>query len=62
MLHTSKVPPAFSQWWPGLPDQLSQVVLKGLSKNPADRYPRCADFAKAIALVADTVSERFACV
>ena len=32
----------------GIPDELNQVVLKGLAKNPADRYGDCQKFAEAV--------------
>jgi serine/threonine-protein kinase len=49
VLHTSKEPPPLSEWCPALPEKLSQTVLKGLSKNPTDRYPTCAALAAAVA-------------
>ncbi len=58
VLHTSKSPPALTDFSPGLPQQLSQAVLKGLSKNPADRYPRCADLAKAVSALAESAAPR----
>jgi len=52
VLHTSKAPPRLTQWCPALPERLSQTVLKGLSKDPNQRYPRCVDLAKAVAAAA----------
>jgi hypothetical protein len=49
VLHTSKLPPALTEWSNAFPEKLSQVVLKGLAKDPAARYPRCADLARAVA-------------
>ena len=31
-----------------MPAALSTVVARGLSKDPAGRYPSCAAFAKAV--------------
>ena len=38
VLHTSKAAPRLTEWCPALPERLSQAVLKGLAKNPNDRY------------------------
>ncbi len=53
VLHTSKAPPRLTEWCPALPEQLSHTVLKGLSKDPNQRYPRCIDLAKAVAAAAE---------
>ena len=50
VLHTSKAPPRLTEWCPELPEPLSQAVLKGLSKDPNERYPSCAAFAVAVAV------------
>ncbi len=52
VLHTSKAPPRLTEWCPELPEPLSQAVLKGLSKDPHDRYPNCAALAGAVAATA----------
>jgi len=39
---------------PDLAD-LDAVLAKALSKDPADRYVRCADFARALAGEADAL-------
>jgi serine/threonine-protein kinase len=31
-----------------VPEALEQVILKALARNPADRFPRAADFARAL--------------
>jgi serine/threonine protein kinase len=46
--HLNASPPAVSQRRPDLVD-LDAVVAKALSKDPADRYGRCTDFARALA-------------
>lgn len=33
---------------PGIPEELSRIVNKALSKNPDDRYSSCKDFADAV--------------
>ena len=53
VLHTSKAPPPLTEWCPALPDRLSQVVLKGLAKDPANRYAHCAELARAIVAAAE---------
>ena len=58
VLHTSKPPPALTEWCAALPDRLSQTVLKGLNKDPNDRYPRCIDLARAVAAAAEGVVAR----
>jgi serine/threonine-protein kinase len=49
VLHTSESPQPLTDHVPGLPAQLSAAILKGLSKNPADRFPTCAALADAVA-------------
>jgi serine/threonine-protein kinase len=49
MLHTTAPPPPPTDHAPGLPGALSAAVLRGLSKDPADRFPSCAAFAEAVA-------------
>ncbi len=59
VLHTSKAPPRLTEWCPELQEPLSQAVLKGLSKDPNERYPTCAAFATAVAAtVARSVAQQ----
>jgi serine/threonine protein kinase len=54
--HLNASPPAVSQRCPDLAD-LDAVLAKALSKDPGGRYRRCADFARALADNADTLSQ-----
>jgi serine/threonine-protein kinase len=45
--HEQPAPP--SQFNPAIPDDLEQVVLRCLHKNPDDRYQTAADLAAALA-------------
>ena len=49
--HLSAAPPKVSATHPELAP-VDDVLAKALSKNPTDRYPRCADFAQALAAAA----------
>src|SRR3954452_9309807 len=42
VLHTTKAPPQLTEHRPGIGGRLNQAVLRGLAKDPADRYPSCA--------------------
>ncbi|MDF2824277.1 MAG: serine/threonine protein kinase, partial [Mycobacterium sp.] len=46
--HLTATPPNVSESRPELA-HLDSALSKALAKNPADRYPRCADFARALA-------------
>ena len=46
--HLSKAPPAIGDRRPELAG-LDPVLAKALAKSPADRFERCADFARALA-------------
>ncbi|AGZ53697.1 protein kinase domain-containing protein [Mycobacterium kansasii] len=46
--HLSSPPPSISTWRPELA-HLDGVIAKALAKDPAERYPTCADFAAALA-------------
>src|SRR5262249_20578507 len=48
-------PPPLTEFLPTLPERLSQVVLKGLAKDPNDRYPRCAGLALALAAAVEAL-------
>ncbi len=51
--HLAEPPPEVSRLRPELAS-LNGVLAKALSKNPADRYPRCSDFARDLhARIAD---------
>ncbi len=44
----SEPPPRLTRRRPGLPPAVDQVMRKAMAKAPADRYPRCVDFAEAL--------------
>lgn len=48
-LHAETAPPSPGTIVPDLPEQVEQVVLKALAKNPADRYPTAKAMAQAVA-------------
>jgi serine/threonine-protein kinase len=48
MAHTTTPPTPLHELAGNLPLQLSQTVLRGMSKEPAHRYPTCAQFATAV--------------
>jgi tRNA A-37 threonylcarbamoyl transferase component Bud32 len=48
ILMTEPSPPSYYR--PGLDPELDAIVLKGLSKRPADRYPTGAEFAERLEL------------
>src|SRR5207249_5248005 len=56
VLHTTKAPPSLTEWCQAMPKRLSQVVLKGLAKDPNERYPSCAALAAAVAAAAEAVA------
>lgn len=45
-----KIPP-LSEYVESISDELSDVVLRGLSKNPAKRFASCTEFAEEVLLV-----------
>ncbi len=56
VLHTSKAPPPLTAWCQSLPVSLSQVVLKGLAKEPSQRYATCTELARAVAAAAENAT------
>jgi len=46
--HLSVPPPPLTSLRPGLPAGADQVFARAMAKAPADRYPRCADFAESL--------------
>jgi serine/threonine-protein kinase len=46
-MQVSMAPPSPSALVPGVPEGLSEVVLRGLAKDPQQRFPSCAAFAEA---------------
>ncbi len=45
----SEIPPPPSAYYPGIPKQLDQLVLKALEKRPEQRYQSADEFRQAIA-------------
>ena len=48
MQHLTKAPPAPRSFNPNLPLLAERVILRGLEKDPNDRYPTVLDFAQAL--------------
>jgi DNA-binding beta-propeller fold protein YncE len=46
--HVSEPVPLLSSIRPGLPPAMDAVFARALAKAPADRWPRCQDFAQAL--------------
>jgi serine/threonine-protein kinase len=44
----SEIPPPPSAYYPGIPSQLDQLVLRALAKRPEQRYQSAAEFKQAI--------------
>lgn len=55
--HTQEPPPPPRSIRPDLPAKLETVILKTLEKNPADRLPSAAEFAKSLEIVVPEVTE-----
>lgn len=47
LAHTTKAPPLLHEQCPSIPPLVSGVVMKGMAKNPDERYPDCRSFAHA---------------
>ncbi len=48
MMQTVDAPPSPSAHCNGMPARMESALLRGLAKNPNDRYPSCAAFAAAM--------------
>jgi hypothetical protein len=46
--HLSVPPPPLATVRPGLPAEADQVFARAMAKAPANRYPRCVDFAESL--------------
>lgn len=46
--HLRSIPPSLAESVPGIPPGVAQAVSRALSKNVAERFPTCADFALAV--------------
>ncbi len=49
VLQTSKAPVPLTTLCPGISEAVWEIVRKGLEKDPANRFPTCAKFARAVA-------------
>ncbi len=47
-LHMNQPPPDPRQWLPGLPEPAAAALLRGLAKDPRQRFPNCSAFADAL--------------
>jgi hypothetical protein len=54
---TMVVPPALTELIPGVPSRLSDAVLRGLSKDPDERFESCAALAREILEAVPTLLE-----
>ena len=45
---TQQSPIKPSEFWPEIPPELETIILKCLSRQPADRYPTANDLAAAL--------------
>ena len=48
LLHVTRQPPNPRSINPQLADEVSEVLLKGLAKDPANRYTSCSDFTQTL--------------
>ena len=53
---TMVVPPALAELRPDIPRRMSDAILKGLAKNPAERFDNCVAFAQAVLAAVSSAS------
>ena len=51
--HMHDVPPRPRVFNPGLPSPIEDILLRGLAKNPTDRFPSVGEFGRALSEAAD---------
>ncbi len=51
----SESPPPLTQFIPNIPNTIQAIVLRGLAKDPFQRYPSIGDFAEKLARAAQTL-------
>ena len=51
--HIDDAPPRPRVFNPGLPSPIEDILLRGLAKNPADRFPSVAEFGRTLSEAAD---------
>jgi serine/threonine-protein kinase len=52
-MHIEAVPPRPREINPGLPSPIEDILLRGMQKNPADRFPSVAEFGRSLAEAAE---------
>jgi serine/threonine-protein kinase len=52
-LHIEATPPRPREINPGLPSPVEDILLRGLEKDPADRFPNVAEFGRSLAEAAE---------
>ena len=58
LLHVTKAPPDPRSLKPGLPLELGEALLKGLSKDPAGRYASCSALVQALEAAVEASQRR----
>ena len=58
LMHATKTPPDPSSLNPDLPLEVGEVLLRGLAKEAAKRYPSCREFAQALEAALETSQRR----
>jgi hypothetical protein len=51
------VPPALAELRPGIPRRTSDAILRGLAKNPAERFDNCVALAQEVLAAPPSVAE-----
>jgi serine/threonine protein kinase len=54
---TMVVPPALAELRPGIPRRTSDAILRGLAKNPAERFDNCVALAQEVLAAAPSAAE-----
>ncbi|HXB63668.1 MAG TPA: hypothetical protein VNV42_02215 [Solirubrobacteraceae bacterium] len=54
--HVSALPPRPSRMRPDLPEEIDEVIARGMAKDPAERYAGAGELAQAAALALGSAS------